>query len=523
MNRTLLLQWILGGVVVYLYALDRFDTPGPTRHTTTFLRYWMARVGYVFSMLALFLILGGAFTDLDLEPVWRFLQVDTVSEEREATPGPLFAALVLTSLLPHLPYLNKLDEAVKHWFQRIGNIPFEVRELSGRIASTRIELEPEAFAPLRPALAKLGVDESWLLAPEGSLTHRWARAAVLHASIRAWPQSAGYARYVDEQAARFTAIGERIEAMSGLNESTLRELDRNVGGARDEPWRKRLPKDIDELNQSLADFIAGGVLHGALGTRQRHAALARLGFGSIPHPRNVLTVHEVFLVSGLIFFGMLLISLLTRRFVAPEPLPPNMRVLIMVPMIYAVAIVAAIYPKAVWPFADMRTVGYRPVAGYAASGALAAAAAFVISLLFRYTLDAPGNLVDALTSYGRFREVLVVTVERWPWLLMVFFATVAIAWAADDCVDAPEAAPRWLRRAEMAGLALTFGLIQWMVAELLSTTAAGPERPGGRVAVMVVTSMLIGATIGYFIPHLYRGKLAPRASAPAVAAAHSAA
>ncbi|HLT28232.1 MAG TPA: hypothetical protein VK047_16270, partial [Zeimonas sp.] len=79
MSRTLVLQWILGGVVVWLYALDRFDTPERTRPTTTFLRYWLARVGYVFSMLALFLVLGGAFTDIDLDAVWAFLRVDDVS------------------------------------------------------------------------------------------------------------------------------------------------------------------------------------------------------------------------------------------------------------------------------------------------------------------------------------------------------------------------------------------------------------------------------------------------------------
>lgn len=522
MSRTLLLQWILGGVVVWLYALDRFDKPTPTRPTTTFLRYWMARVGYVFSMLALFLVLGGAFTDIDLDAVWTFLRVDSVSDEVEQMPGPLFAALVLTSLLPHFPYLNKLDEAVKRWFQRIGNIPFEARELSGRIAATELVLYPDSLERLRPTLAELQVDERWLLAPKSSLTYRWARTAVLYASIRSWPQTAGYSRYVEEQKPLFATLRERIDAMAGLDEKTLRAVDTDPRSLAGQPLRKRVPKDVDDLEQSLCDFIAGGVLQVELSPRQRHAALTRLGFPGIGHSRQVLNVHEVFLVAGLIFFGMLLITLVTRRFFSPQPLAPNLRVLIMVPMIYAIAIMLAIYPKAVWPFADIRRVGYRPVAGYAASGALAAGAAFVVSLLFRYVFEYPGNLVEALGSPGRFRDVFAVTIERWPWLLMVFFATVAIAWTADDYVDEPAKAPKWLRAAEAAGLAIAFALLQWMIVELLIAVRAAPAAMLARVPTMAATSLLIGATIGWFVPHLYRAKLTPPPAVAAVPAVQAA-
>lgn len=522
MSRTLVLQWILGGVVVWLYALDRFDTPERTRPTTTFLRYWLARVGYVFSMLALFLVLGGAFTDIDLDAVWTFLRIDDVSDQAEQMPGPLFAALVLTSLLPHFPYLNRIDDAVKRWFQRMGNIPFEVRELSGRIAAAPLVLYPEAVERLRPTLSELQVDERWLLAPPSSLTHRWARTAALYASIRPWPQSPGYARYVEEQKPRFESLRERVDAMAGLDEKTLRAADTDPRFLAGQPLRKRLPKDLDDLEQGLCDFIAGGVLQVELSPRQRHAALERLGFPGIGRSRPVLSVHEVFLVSGLIFFGMLLITLIARRFVSPVPLAPNLRVLVMVPMIYAIAIVLAIYPKAVWTFADIRRVGYRPVAGYCASGALAAAAAFVVSLLFRYVFDHPGNLIEALGSPGRFRTVFAVTIERWPWLLMVFFATVAIAWAADDYVDDPSKAPRWLRRAEAAGLALAFALLQWMIVELLIAIGAAPARMLDRLPTMVATSLLIGATIGWFVPHLYRAKVAPRPAAAQTATVQAA-
>ena len=83
------------------------------------------------------------------------------------------------------------------------------------------------------------------------------------------------------------------------------------------------------------------------------------------------------------------------------PLAPNMRVLVMVPIIYAIAIVSAIYPKSLFPFASRQLGGHRPVAAYALSGLVAAVAAFVVSLLFRFAFDAEGNVFQALARAER--------------------------------------------------------------------------------------------------------------------------
>jgi len=203
LDHTLLLQWAFGALVVGLYARDRFENPLPARYTTTFARYWVARVGYVGAMLALYLVLGGAVTDLDLKPLWRLLDLDAIAKDDQSLPGPLLSALVLTALLPHFPYLSKIDESVKLWFQRVGNIPFEVRELSGQMRNADFRLEPPVLARLRPQLQELGIDERDLGAPAQSFRLRWAQASVLHAMVQTWSDSRTYLRYVAErQAAR---------------------------------------------------------------------------------------------------------------------------------------------------------------------------------------------------------------------------------------------------------------------------------------------------------------------------------
>jgi hypothetical protein len=518
-DHTLLLQWLFGAVVVGLYARDRFDSPLAARCTTTFTRYWVARLGYIGSMLAIFLVLGGAVTDLDLKPLWQLLDLDAVAKDSAGLPGPLLSALVLTSLLPHFPYLSKIDDSVKRWFQRVGNIPFEVRELSGQMRGAEFRPSANALDQLRPRLEEMGVDERLLQAPRGSFRLRWAQAAVLLASVQGWSRSRGYLRYVDSQQARLAELVARFESLASLLEGrNLGELDHSGDSSLADPFRRKLRRDIDELHQAVCDFASGGVLHAQWGPRGRHAALAVLGFVGLERPRNTLGSHEVVLVGGLIFFAMMFITLVTRRFIDPAPLGAGLRVTVMVTLIYVIAIVVAIYPKAVWPFADIRAAGRRPVAAYAASGLVAAGAAFAVSLLFRYVLDEPGNLLHMLSTPGRFSTTLFATLERWPWLLMTLFATIAIAWAADDHLLATTPVPRWLRYAEAAGMAIVFALLQWMVVELMvsGATQARHDEWMRRLPQMVFTSLAIGVCIGYLVPHLYRSKSLPAAPAPAL-------
>ena len=135
-DHALIVQWIFGMVVVVMYARDRFESPAPLRCTTTFLHYWAARIGYMLTLFAIFLILGGAVTAVDPKWILTVLNVGDFVKDAGALPGPLLSALLLTSLLPHFPYLSKIDDIVKRWFQRVGNIPSEVRRLSACIQGT---------------------------------------------------------------------------------------------------------------------------------------------------------------------------------------------------------------------------------------------------------------------------------------------------------------------------------------------------------------------------------------------------
>lgn len=499
---SLFIQWLFGSAGVLFYAVDRFEKPVPARGTTTFMRYWMARTGYVASMFLLYLLLAGAFTDV--EPIVRMLTGSTEQEigaDLKELPGPLFAALLLTSLLPHIPYLKRIDELVKQWFQRLGNIPLEVRALSGQLQHTRVTVPAELMTKLRDTLDELGVQEEWLCTRENTFKHKWARVAALYASVKLWNATPAYMRYMAEHRSEFDDIVKRMHAVREVDENALAVLNEDKGS---QPWRKRLSEELGQLHQALCDFIAGGLLHGGRSTRQRYLLLAALGFETAPKPMQRLTAHDVFLVGGVIFLTMLFLTLVLNQNLRSTDLAANinLRALFMVPVIYCVAIVAAIYPKSFWPVADIHTVGYRPVMGYVLSGLLAVAAAFVIQLLFRYVQGGLATMIGP----GGFMKAFRTNLDRWPWLLMNFLMTIAIAWAADNHALSKEKEPPWLRMSETLGLAAVCGVLQWVTLQLLLAFSSNPGRWDGRIEQMILTSTLVGAIIGFFVPHYYRAR-----------------
>lgn len=498
-----IIQWLFGSIVVLIYALDRFETPVRARGTTTFMRYCIALTGYIISLLMLYLLLGGAFTDADA--IMKMIMYGTGDQVQkmnaEKLPGPLFAALLLTSLLPHVPYLQQLDEMVKRWFQRLGNIPWEVRTLSGQLQSTRINPTLELMDKLREPLEHgLGIQEEWLKTREKTLAHKWARVGVLYAAVNQPNCRADFARYMGEHKNEFKEIDTRIQAVLALVKTDCITLDKSA--CKLTPCHNQLFADLAFLHEALCDFIAGALMQKGRSRKQRDIHLREFGFETSEKPSQMLTAHDIFLVGVVIFLMMLFTTLIINQNFSSINLAADfsVRVLFMVPIIYCVAIAAAIYPKAFWPFADIHQVGSRPIMGYVLSGLLAVVATFLIQLLFRYV---QGGVTEML-SPGAFMKALHTNVDRWPWLLMNFLMTIVIAWAADNHALSREKEPRWLRLSETLGLAAICGVLQWVTLQLLLMVSSNPGRLYGKAGQMILTSTLVGGIIGFFVPHYYR-------------------
>jgi len=507
-DNALILQWIFGGFVVFLYARDRFRSPHTVRATTTFWRYWSAWTGYIMAMLALFIVLGGGFTSQNLAHLLTTIGPTEGNPVNGLPPGPLLSALVLTVLLPHFPLLGKIDEAVMQWFRRVGNIPLEVRLLGGQLRESTFAPGAEALKRLAPVFNAYHASAQWLQEPSHPVRHLYARSVAIYGQIETWEHARGFARFFDENRDALADVRKRLEDLSvQLDEVVLSELEKTEEVPLAVAMRRSTGDSLGALHRTLCDFASGAVLHGGWSRNHRMMLLRQLGFTNLPETRGPLSVHDIVLVAGLIFIVMLFVPLAVRRFIDPTVLPMKARVIVMVPVIYAISIVVAIYPKSVWPFAARPATGERPFAAYALSGAVAAVAAFGISLLFRFVFENPGNILYALATPGGFDKAWTGTLRAWPWLLMTMLGTIAIAWAADDAIHLAGTPPPWLRTAETLALAAAYGLLQWLVVELLTINFEGPGTAGKwreRLPQMIATSVLIGGCIGAFIPHVYR-------------------
>jgi hypothetical protein len=148
-----------------------FNSPRPIRAMTTFWRYWLAWLGYIVAMLAIFVVLGGGMTTVDPGNFQGFFGV-TGANVDGTLPGPLLSAMLLTSLLPHFAAIGKIDNAVKEWFQRVGNIPYEVRELGARLRCAAYEQSAGRLDELIAIIGSAGFDRAWLREPQETMKRR---------------------------------------------------------------------------------------------------------------------------------------------------------------------------------------------------------------------------------------------------------------------------------------------------------------------------------------------------------------
>jgi len=156
----------------------------------------------------------------------------------------------------------------------------------------------------------------------------------------------------------------------------------------------------------------------------------------------------------------------------------------------------ALYPKSAWAFADVQRVGHRPYAAYLLSGVMAAGAAFMISLLFRYLFEDAGNLLVALSEPGRFDKAFITTLERWPWLLMTALNTDCDRLCCGQLGDASGIGYAAVAHLRITRAGACFAMFQWIVVQLLAQVTTFGPRWFEEELRLVVTAAVIGACVG---------------------------
>ena len=133
------------GLLIVVYAWGRFNTPPSNRSSTRQTLYWSSGAGYVLSALGLFV----ALVILLKSGPWRKFLIG--SEADPSLPVPLVATLAMTTLLPSLPYLKRLDEWFLSIFLDWAEIPAEVKRRAATLTPETFHVTREDIAELREA------------------------------------------------------------------------------------------------------------------------------------------------------------------------------------------------------------------------------------------------------------------------------------------------------------------------------------------------------------------------------------
>jgi hypothetical protein len=488
------IEWLIGLALILIYAQSRFNTPKSNRSSTTLYRYYFAFFCYFMSLCLLYLLLGGGISASPA--IYDLLTKGAEGATDKVEPlagGPLLSALFLTTLLPNFPILTKVDAWLRGTFQDIGHIPREARELSGNMRRSTYVVPKHRRDEVRRYLADFPeTDIRFRL--DNSSQAEWTQVTSLWLEVKSWADKKKYSGFLESFKSDYRQIEMGYEKLCVKALKCFRWMS-NCDDLGEPSFHllKECQKDFQDqmivLKKDLSNYIARGVLTCEITGKERRAKLEEMGFHSIADDRSPLTAHQVVTIGFIVFLFMFFGNQLFRD--TPWLISRAILISTMVATIYGLSILLAIYLKVVWPFADIRRVGQRPVASYVVAGLLAVVLALFISLTFKFVW------------YRDFLKALDDVKMTYPWLLMSFTIAATLSCLCDNGVLGKKSPSPWMRGLESIACAVVLMVASWVVNRWLPQTGL----PEGRIPPLQVVAFItcgIGLAIGYFVPHWYR-------------------
>jgi len=510
-------DWFLAILLVIVFAHSRFNTPTTTRYSTTMGQFYFAELLYLAANLLLLVFISGVIATSP-----EVLKAISGNEERpfvawiHGLSTPLAAALVMTSLLPHFPVISRIDEFLLTGFRKLGHIPVEVRRLAASLREAELEISPiaaeECTRYLDGRLESPQALRAFLKLNEpGQPEYTFNRVLYLALRLQRWETDRTFAAALTQNYFRqgFDRIFQELDGIIKQASSFASIFPQPLSGSTPiarsyGELRKTLLADCDSLHQQICDFLAQGIMQCARTRGERQAAMHDIGFIVSDVAPAIMTATKFVSSAAMIFIvfvaGFSIIGAALREY--DLPMHVMFGIALLVSCVYGSATFCAILPKGLWDFANIDRLEMRPTIGYIASGLLAIAAAAAISFIVKSLL------------YFDFRQALYDTLFLSPWFGMSFVTAVMLAFLIDDFARNPASAPKGLRYWEaLAGATAQATAAYYVVKALLELRAvtqppadiALPPEPPPLPFVCSI-SFVIGALLGYQIPHWYRNR-----------------
>ena len=401
----------------------------------------------------------------------------------------------MTTLLPSFPMLRDVDAALLRMFHRMGSIPIAAVQWSKRmergefVISGNLHKEMEKYINDSSVLADDMVSELRTDPSIDSARYRFTRNLALYVSLRNLDSQARFVEAYPEDAVSFEKMMASFFAQSTgffaltrqLSLSKLDPLPEPIQNAR-VSYKSLCHTVYEEIRLMLARVL----LYSSNGQHEVGRRLASLGFvvqypQEIKIPANLLVLNA----SGVVALFAVATLLATGNGVT---VGQALIIGCLVAVNHSIAAVAAVVPKQLWEFANIRDLDERPVAGYA------------VSALCTFTICVP-----IMFGFWLLRSELSLPLlpfsAQCKWLLLPVAMAAALALECDDYV-ALKRVPTWLPWIEGAALAaimavVGFVTVQWVYQGL------GISIPP-RVLLPILLSASMGFLFGATIPSGYR-------------------
>lgn len=497
------------GALVALYAGARFNTPNTNRSSTVQLWYWQGLLAYVAASLALFSLLSVILEQTKLREFllnYSLPPKDAASasqvEKIILIPPALAATLIMTTLLPSVPFIKRLDETFLRFFLRMACIPAEVirrgkilHDRNLRLTATDLDALTNFIhgSPIPNEAAKylrVSSNTPW----EISELH-FTKILLLFVRLNALQEHPKYSQFFSDNSKEYARLRDCVVDFISKSAKGLAQADRLRSHESKEEYEEIIREKREAFKLACIErfdvlglFLARAVLQSELSEKHIQARLRSVGFESVAINRAFVPVHQLATLSVIVLVYMLI----SETFIAIPEDDPRMAEFKWLPFLISLAHVTTIgftlwfMQRFTWA---RRTAGSsRPIASYILCGVIAAGLTSAIWIIFDIAR------IGTLPNADRF-------VFQVPFLIICGLLCSFVAYACDDVPPSvPE--PMWFRCLEALGCALAMILPGWLITQLvpLPEHMAASQPNLLRVLLPAGTALVVG----FYIPTIYR-------------------
>jgi hypothetical protein len=489
-------SFVVALLLVCFYATTRFNTPQAARSQTSRLQYLGSCAVYVLSSAGLFILLSWLLTQNP--QALGFLEVGSsapLQGEVAKLAAPLIIALAMTTLLPSFPVLREIDANLLRIFHRMGSIPIAAAQWSKRMKESDFVISPGLLTEIHKYIsdsAVLADDIAAELRTDPSIDsarYRFTRNLALYVSLSNLDSNTRFVEdYPDEAIAFEKAMASYFAQSTGFfaltKQLSLQRLDplpEPIRNARD-GYKASCHGVYEEIRLMLARVV----LYSSNGQHEVWRRLAGLGF-AIPRPEEVRISANLLVLDAV---GVVALFALATVVAAGSGMTtgPVLTIACMVAINHSIAAVAAVVPKQLWGFADMRSSLERPILAYVISGLSTFTVCLPIVLgfwLIRPQLSLPPI---PFSAQGK-------------WLLLPIVMAAVLAFECDDFISEKKE-PAWLRWIEGVALAAVMAFAGFIAVRWVYEGLDTPIPP--RVLLPIFLTASMGFLFGATIPNGYR-------------------